>query len=447
MYRVDNPTSSSILAATTPVVTEPGGRYFRQNATGGQTRTLIQSEWLLMVQEELAGVVLRAGEDLDKTRDDQLYSAIRILTGADDATGGSGSAGGSDITEPTADSEVYSRFRNPGERDGDWSRAIEEPPDDSRNYTRSVATLQTVGTWQSIAGRQRSISARLFYVAKTGDDTTGLGTTARPWRTIQKAVDFILTSVDANGFDVAIMVGDSYYPGVSLTPWEGFRATLPLQGALPIGLRIVGTSTQTRPELCQIDAALRPDLGLGVKDRCAVYAHNSRISISGFEFVNLENQGINIWADENTAIITLAGDIDFRPNPQGQANILARCGGQVHVAKDFRYRASPYCGYSCILATNAGVVTFAPQALFVRPDPLGAVYTGGFVALNNRSVCDLGQTGGVDGEYSISQKFLVAANSILSAGTRNVTRIFYGATSHGGVVVVGSPSGAPWPWG
>lgn len=59
--------------------------------------------------------------------------------------------------------------------------------------------------------RMRLTANTTFYVATTGNDSTGKGTLAAPWLTIQHAVDYINNTVDTAGFTATIQVADGTY--------------------------------------------------------------------------------------------------------------------------------------------------------------------------------------------------------------------------------------------
>jgi hypothetical protein len=50
-----------------------------------------------------------------------------------------------------------------------------------------------------------------LYVATTGNDTTGDGSSGAPWLTIQKAIDHVANTLDLAGFNVTILVADGTY--------------------------------------------------------------------------------------------------------------------------------------------------------------------------------------------------------------------------------------------
>jgi len=55
------------------------GLFQLKNALTGETRTVITTDWLNTVQEEIANVIIRQGIPLDPDQDDQLYQAITTI--------------------------------------------------------------------------------------------------------------------------------------------------------------------------------------------------------------------------------------------------------------------------------------------------------------------------------------------------------------------------------
>ncbi len=56
------------------------------------------------------------------------------------------------------------------------------------------------------------------YVATTGSNTTGTGSSSSPWQTIQYAIDYVKANYDRNGYATNIHLADGTYTGnVSLT--------------------------------------------------------------------------------------------------------------------------------------------------------------------------------------------------------------------------------------
>lgn len=64
------------------------------------------------------------------------------------------------------------------------------------------------------AWRTRFIADTTFYVATTGNDITGKGTSGSPWATVAHAYAVIANSYDLSGFVATIQVADGTYAGV-----------------------------------------------------------------------------------------------------------------------------------------------------------------------------------------------------------------------------------------
>lgn len=64
-----------------------------------------------------------------------------------------------------------------------------------------------------LLGRTRLIltADATFYVATSGNDTTGDGSSGAPWATIQGALDKIWRTIDGGGYNVTIQVADGTY--------------------------------------------------------------------------------------------------------------------------------------------------------------------------------------------------------------------------------------------
>lgn len=80
MYKIDNDTA---LTGALPAPTAPGpnvdGHFTGGNPGAGTPATIVDAEWLNMVQEEMANAVTGAGLALDKASRTQLFSAIKAL--------------------------------------------------------------------------------------------------------------------------------------------------------------------------------------------------------------------------------------------------------------------------------------------------------------------------------------------------------------------------------
>ncbi|MDB5612036.1 MAG: hypothetical protein JWP25_8936 [Bradyrhizobium sp.] len=62
------------------------------------------------------------------------------------------------------------------------------------------------------SGRTVLLADTTFYVATTGNDSTGDGTVGNPWATIQHSVDHVVNLLDCNSYQVTIQIADGIYP-------------------------------------------------------------------------------------------------------------------------------------------------------------------------------------------------------------------------------------------
>lgn len=91
---------------------------------------------------------------------------------------------------------------------------------------------------QGTAGRTRLTTNTTFYVATTGSDTTGFGTSTAPWATIQKAWDFAKQNLDLNGFDVTVNVANGTYTA----GLRAFGSLVGVSSSTPLTLNFASTS-------------------------------------------------------------------------------------------------------------------------------------------------------------------------------------------------------------
>jgi hypothetical protein len=99
-----------------------------------------------------------------------------------------------------------------------------------------------------------------YYVSATGSDTTGNGAVGRPWRTKQKAYDWIVANVDFGGFTVTIQLVNStaYTDGLLIAvAWTG-GGILKVAGnnATPTNVRTNVTSGDVYEITCSLPGEL-----------------------------------------------------------------------------------------------------------------------------------------------------------------------------------------------
>lgn len=75
-----------------------------------------------------------------------------------------------------------------------------------------VTEVQGVLPYANMAPvRQKLLANTTFFVATTGNDTTGNGTSGTPWATLQHALNVLQAGYDLNGFTATISVADGTY--------------------------------------------------------------------------------------------------------------------------------------------------------------------------------------------------------------------------------------------
>jgi hypothetical protein len=263
---------------------------------------------------------------------------------------------------------------------------------------------QAVGSWVTATGRRRvtATAGETYYVAKGGSDSTGEGTQARPWRTIQFAVDLITETIDANGHTVTIQVGPSNVPGISTAPWEGFEVRQPLQGAGRTGFRISGQLNN--PDTCLIGGSL------SAPGYC-IYVHGGRIAIGGFSFADCGANGVSMCCDGRAAQIVLDGYCFFDTSNLNTAHIQAMAGGIIYIETSYQIVGGP-SGLCHFKVTTLGVIMISvPNLQISREGILTLAY---FVVCESGGICQLGDTLSMPGpRMTTTKKWRISGMGVL----------------------------------
>jgi hypothetical protein len=407
MFRCDHVTGIAILPPPTPIRLRPEGGFFaRGNPRQKTDGTIIDAEWLNMIQEELCQVVLKGitgdgsdGEALDKADYTQL---VRTIVGMSPGGPGTGT-GGAEISEPPDDGRLYSRTNPTTAGDappetGSWFPAVPEPRADGIAYSRRnelVAGVE-VPEWVVATGRRRvtSTASGTFYVEKTGFNgdhatTPGDGSQESPWRTIQYAINFIVENIDAGGFGVIIQVGTHDVPGTSTTPWEGFEVVQRVTGCPPNGFQIIGDTNN--PDTRELGRGT--PLIAGPSSRCCIYANGGRVNVSGFFFqqpsgATPATRGVAILCEGSGSVVTIDNKVVFIGVANSQDHMWANNGGVIHVKANYELRN----GATTVQADKQRHhihVSNAGQIIYV--DPFVITFTG----LIDVLVFIMGETAGI----------------------------------------------------
>jgi hypothetical protein len=340
MYRIDHFTGTQTLEAPTAPNTNEG-IYFTGGTPGvggvGQIiATVVEPEWLNMIQEELCNVV-EFIEPLDKSDRAQLRRCIIEI-----GNPGGGGGGGPNMFEPPDIGKPYGRYYDG--TSGEWRRAIEEPErEDGRGYSRTRPTMGMPGEWVAVSGYGRAQGPMSFYVRRDGDNTNSGLTEADAWEDIQFAVDEITAALDAGGHVITIDVGDDEGP-----PWDGFAVTQPLLNAPRMGFKIVGKSVTGDRDRCKIGPCPLPEYA-----KYCVYAEGTRVCISDFLFpagpgtgeVARDNGSATICAHGNDTTLWLEKDICFLAHRENAPCLLSTQGALMIVDEQIIFQAIDANGY------------------------------------------------------------------------------------------------------
>lgn len=84
--------------------------------------------------------------------------------------------------------------------------------------------LSYTGTTLNAAGGAARITLsadQTYYFRTTGNDTTGDGSLANPWLTVQHGMDYVVASIDGGGYGVTFDIGTGSFAGIGLKPCLG----------------------------------------------------------------------------------------------------------------------------------------------------------------------------------------------------------------------------------
>lgn len=200
-------------------------------------------------------------------------------------------------------------------------------------------------------------NATRYVSNKTGDDANDGASPASPLRTIQRAIDLIVSSHDMAGFSATIKLDDGEYEeGILISGAFVGNAQISITGNLADPERVVVTSTAGRPAITVQDFACATFNGMTIgagRDGNGIVAQKFGIADMGeaIRFGAIEGQGNHIFA-----------------NPQGRINSL--------VGYTIAGAACQHIGINHGVVATAGVEVQIPKALAFMT--FASVQFGGF---------------------------------------------------------------------
>ena len=171
---------------------------------------------------------------------------------------------------------------------------------------------------------------KTVYVATTGNDTTGDGTSGKPYKTIAKGLSVIPKNL--NGFDATLYIaGGTYAENVTIKGFNGGELTIMLQGNVTINSLTVSTAqwvlfnyasvsttltitnTTAYPIIISYSSFVRFNSTINVVINTAtnypgIYCHSlSQLSIDGTATVNNAKYGVRLLINSSVSINKFAG--------------------------------------------------------------------------------------------------------------------------------------------
>lgn len=239
-------------------------------------------------------------------------------------------------------------------------------------YTvQSGQSVRTTAAQLLVSLRHILTADTTYYVATTGNDTTGVGSVGNPWATLQKAYNYVTSAIDFAGFDVIIQLADGTYAqsGRSLSAddaWVG-GGNLTIQGNLADRTAVKLQRTGTNSNLvisCSIPTSLTIKFLQAIHNDAAFTANISHSGVGrlNLDSVDMGGGAIGFGTFNEGASINVTGDITILSAGTGTGHMQNADGGMI-----FYFPNS---------VTATGTVSYTAFAL--NDGPTGAIQAGLF---------------------------------------------------------------------
>lgn len=244
--------------------------------------------------------------------------------------------------------------------------------------------------------RLRLTMATTYFVSTMGNDTTGNGTVGAPWRTRQKAADYILQNVDIGGQIVTVQSADGNYT-------DGVIVNGPWDGGGPANVVFVGNLTT--PANVDINASAGPFQAI----------NGGGFTVRGCRARSSSNHALT--ASDGGRIIF--DTVDFGPMAGGLGHQYSTRGGHVRAQGNYSISGGAFghhltdgqAGQSVVsgtIVTLTGTPAFnffARQSVFSFLQAYGVTYVGAASASTTR--------------FSVSENSVIQTNSASPINTPN----------------------------
>lgn len=183
--------------------------------------------------------------------------------------------------------------------------------------------------------QRKSLTANTtYYIATTGNDTTGAGTVGNPWKTLQKAWNYLQANIDFAGFTVTIQIADGTYT-------EAFVASGIMPGQATPGNLIINGNSTTPANVLVTSATQSAIDAVGAKFRIQYM----KLTTTG--------GGNNCLTAESGSVIELGGGIQFGACVSGHIDV----GSHSIVSVGAEYTINGNAAYHILVPDGGLLVT------------------------------------------------------------------------------------------
>lgn len=253
--------------------------------------------------------------------------------------------------------------------------------------------------------RTRLAANATFYVATTGNDSTGDGSSGNPWATIQHAYNYVAANLDVNGFQAVIQLADGTYAPVqinkTLVGIGAFGSTAP-------SLVIQGNAGTPSNVVINDSGSVTAVL---ISNYCQLYLQNLKVQSTSAAGVLVTN-GV-VWG--KNVVYGVCGTFHIQAEAAGQyvidGNYSIVGGARSHFSSAHNALISAASNWVCTLTgTPAFSTAFASSAYCGVLDILS---TAGALTFSGAAT---------------GSRYSATLNSVI-AGTGGVTTYFPGSTA------------------
>lgn len=235
------------------------------------------------------------------------------------------------------------------------------------------------------AGRTLLTTSKTYYVATTGNDSTGDGSVGSPWLTIQHAINFVMETIDLGGQTVTIQVANGTYTG-------GMIVGRPFTG----GGQVYIQGNTTTPSSCIISTTSAD---------CLAVAGGAEVYIQGFKLTT--TTGGRLISSVNNSMVIVIGNMEYGATPSGWQHLFAGDNSGIIVTANYTVSGG---GAAHLFATTNSFI--AVNGLTVTLSGTPAFSIGFAVATVNSTLEAYGMT--FAGTGATGSRFVLQLNGVIN---------------------------------